>query len=195
MNGNATFNVLAAAHKLIYVFSEDVGPSLSNADLFTIQLPLPGTLVTTALSYDAPTKTATFTFPGFTSGTLPDGRFRATLSGPGVTDLAGNPIGVANIDASFFFLRGDANRDAIVNLGDFNILATNFGFSPRNFFQADFNYDTIVNLADFNILASRFGTSIAPETFSAMRVTTTSGPCAKQPQQRLVNSLREDMLA
>jgi hypothetical protein len=47
-----------------------------------------------------------------------------------------------------------------VNLADFNILASNFGHSPRTFSQGDFNYDGIVNLADFNLLASRFGTSL-----------------------------------
>jgi hypothetical protein len=42
-----------------------------------------------------------------------------------------------------------------------NILAANFGRSPRDFAQGDFNYDGTVNLQDFNILASRFGTVVA----------------------------------
>mgnify|MGYP003578635410 CR=1 FL=1 len=50
------------------------------------------------------------------------------------------------------------NLDGLVNLSDFNILATNFGQSNRTFSRGDFNYDGTVNLQDFNILASRFGT-------------------------------------
>jgi hypothetical protein len=63
---------------------------------------------------------------------------------------------------TFFFLMADANHDGNVNLSDFNILAANFGQSPRDFTQADFTYDGLVNLADFNILAARFGMSLAP---------------------------------
>ena len=62
----------------------------------------------------------------------------------------------------FFFLRGDANHDARVNLQDFNILAGNFGQSNRIFSQGDFNYDTVVNLLDFNALAGRFGQALGP---------------------------------
>ena len=48
-----------------------------------------------------------------------------------------------------------------VDLNDFNILAANFGQSPRTFTQGDFNYDNTVNLEDFNILAGRFGAAVA----------------------------------
>jgi hypothetical protein len=83
-----------------------------------------------------------------------------------VTDSLGYPLDQDEI-FDFFFLLGDANRDARVNLLDFNIVAANFGQSPRDFSQGDFNYDTIVNLADFNILASRFGMALAPQAGSS----------------------------
>jgi hypothetical protein len=54
-----------------------------------------------------------------------------------------------------------------VNLADFNILAANFGQSPRDFTQGDFDYDTAVFLSDFNILASRFGQVLAAEPFGS----------------------------
>jgi hypothetical protein len=63
---------------------------------------------------------------------------------------------------NFFFLIGDANHDARVNLQDFNVLAANFGQSLRDFTQGDFNYDSVVNLLDFNILAGRFGRVLVP---------------------------------
>jgi hypothetical protein len=52
---------------------------------------------------------------------------------------------------------GDATVDGIVNLSDFNRLASNFGQSGKLWDQGDFNYDGIVNLTDFNLLASNFG--------------------------------------
>ncbi len=56
-----------------------------------------------------------------------------------------------------YTLYGDANLDGLVNLADFNRLASNFGQEGRRWSQADFNYDDIVNLLDFNLLARNFG--------------------------------------
>jgi hypothetical protein len=97
---------------------------------------------------------------------VPDGTYRATLIGTGVTDPAGNPLG-ADHTYDFFFLAGDANHDARVNLSDFNILAANFGQSGRDFTRGDYNYDGTVNLQDFNVLASRFGAVVAPAAAAA----------------------------
>ncbi len=68
---------------------------------------------------------------------------------------------------------GDANLDDTVNLSDFNILASNFGQSDRDWQSADFNRDGLVNLSDFNILASNFGFTAAasgptPEDWQAL---------------------------
>jgi hypothetical protein len=56
-------------------------------------------------------------------------------------------------------LPGDANLDRTVNLLDFNVLASNFGFGIRNWSGGDFNGDSLVNLLDFNLLAGNFGLS------------------------------------
>ncbi len=68
---------------------------------------------------------------------------------------------------------GDANLDGLVNLADFNRLASNFGSTTAFWDDGDFNYDGNVNLADFNRLASNFGLSAAgpevtPEDWSAL---------------------------
>jgi hypothetical protein len=60
-----------------------------------------------------------------------------------------------------FTRHGDANLDGIVNLQDFNRLASNFGGSGKGWSQADFNYDGVVNLNDFNQVAANFGLSAA----------------------------------
>ncbi len=76
----------------------------------------------------------------------------------GLTSFEGIPV-----DSTSLFLKytyyGDANLTGNVNLADFNILADNFGESPRNWAQGDFNYDFLVNLQDFNRLAANFGSS------------------------------------
>jgi hypothetical protein len=153
----SAFHYETLPHQLRLTFSENVAGSLSEADLTVIDLGGGPPIATTLTSYDPLTNTATFAF----ADTLPDGRFRATLAATGVTDAAGNPLAADHV-FDFFFLRGDANHDARVNLTDFNILAANFGESNRDFTQGDFNYDGVVNLTDFNLLAARFGVVLSP---------------------------------
>ena len=90
---------------------------------------------------------------------LPRGRYRATLLAAGVTTPQGAALAADHV-LNFLFQPGDANNDGRVNLNDFNVLAANFGQSPRDFTQGDFNYDGIVNLNDFNILAAQFGVTV-----------------------------------
>jgi hypothetical protein len=92
---------------------------------------------------------------------LPDGNYRATIPAGSVADPAGNAL-ASDLVVEFHVLAGDANRDQLVNLADFNVLAANFGQAGRTFSQGDFSYDGRVNLTDFNILAGRFGQAVAP---------------------------------
>jgi hypothetical protein len=151
------FNFLTS-HDVRFAFNEDVGATLSLADFSLTRTP-GGAVPNTSIALDYAANRATFTFPGFAGGILPDGDYRAKLEGAGaVTDLAGN--GFAGTELIFFFMQADANRDRRVDLADFNILAANFGLSNRNFSQADFTYDGTVNLQDFNVLAGRFGAAL-----------------------------------
>jgi hypothetical protein len=161
VSGTPNFRFATAPHSLQYTFSEDVGATLANGDFAVARLP--STAIVTAMTYDAGARRATLTFP--VNGVLPDGRYTSTLFAPGITDVAGNAPAADHV-FDFLFMIGDANNDGFVNLGDFNILATNFGQSPRNFTQGDFNYDGQVNLQDFNILATRFGGALAPAASS-----------------------------
>jgi hypothetical protein len=99
---------------------------------------------------------ATLTF----NGVLPDGRYRATLTGAGIANADGDVMFGSYVH-NFFVLTGDANHDGRVNLDDFNVLAANFGQTGRDGSTGDFTYDGIVNLDDFNVLAAKFGTVIA----------------------------------
>ncbi len=64
------------------------------------------------------------------------------------------------IDDTAFLMRitryGDADLNGLVNLVDFNRLASNFNGTNKLWSQGDFTYDGIVNLEDFNRLASNF---------------------------------------
>ena len=186
------FNYNAAVQSITYQFSEDVSGSLDPTylvigDLGTgEQIPYENI----ALAYNHATNTATFTFPGYAHGILPDANYTAQLSGQ-VPDLFGNTMGT-DFNFDFFFMTGDANHDARVNLVDFNILAANFNHSPRTFVQGDFNYDQTVNLLDFNLLASRFNTALPAATgFSNMLIPSGSG----SGMTRVIDSLRNDLLA
>lgn len=151
----AEFRYQTAPHALRFRFSEDVSASLS-ADALLVQSIGGGPMIAAdSVSYDPSTNTAAYTFVDL----FADGYYSATLPAGAVADAAGNPL-PADFGSNFFFLTGDANHDGVVNLADFNVLASNFGQSPRDFTQGDFNYDGAVNLADFSLLAARFGVSL-----------------------------------
>jgi hypothetical protein len=179
----SAFNFLTS-HSATVTFNDDVSGSISAADLVLHNNTTNTTIDAAAqlVSYDAGTNTATFTFPGLADALLPDGDYTATIVAAGVTDAAGNPLdgnddGVIGGDYAFnfFFLQGDATRDRTVNLNDFNVVAANFGQSPRDFSQGDFTYDGIVNLDDFNVLASRFGQTVGPASAASAAGALTSG--------------------
>jgi len=149
-------------HELRFDFSKDVSASLAKEDLVLESL-------ATGLRVDPaqlalqhhPQNGATFSFPGFTSGALPSGNYRATLPAASVTDAAGTPL-PQDFVHEFFVLTGDINRDRAVNGTDFAILAGNFGRSGMTYGQGDLNGDGSVNGSDFAILAGNFGRLLAP---------------------------------
>ncbi len=163
---SSSFHFATAPHTLSFGFNGNVSGSLGTDDLIVQNLTTGQTIPATDFTvvYSKATNVATFTYTGAggePAGTLADGNYRATLVASGISTANGVGLG-ANHVFDFFFLRGDANRDARVNLQDFNILATNFGEVNRDFTQGDFNYDNVVNLRDFNLLAARFGQMLAP---------------------------------
>lgn len=164
---SSTFLFNTAPHTLNFGFRGNVAASLGADDLLLENLTTSQTVPTSsiAVGYNSGNNTATFTFPGFGGGVLPNGRYRATLLAAGITDPAGNPMPADHL-FQFFFLVGDANHDGAVNLPDFDILASNFGQSGRDFTQGDFDYNGLVNLADFDRLAGQFGTSVLPDAMT-----------------------------
>jgi hypothetical protein len=105
--------------------------------------------------------TATFTFPGYAGGVLPDGNYRAVLPAGSVADLAGNRL-AADVSFDFFVLAGDANRDRVVNFDDLLVLAKNYNATGTSVTWAmgDFNYDGNVNFDDLLILAKSYNKAL-----------------------------------
>lgn len=160
----STFEVDLPQQALVVEFSEDVSASLVSGSIVLTNTTTSQTIdpADIAVSYDTGTNLATFTFPNFAYGVLPDGNYDLSIAPGALADAFGNAL-LTGHAFSFYFLNGDASRDGAVNSDDFNILATSFGLSGRVFSQGDFNYDGLVDSDDFNILATRFGTSLAPQ--------------------------------
>ena len=100
-----------------------------------------------------------------------DGPGIVTSAGPGyavgfgeTSALPGVPLIFRPADGTSILLRGtrygDATLDGVVNLDDFNQLASNFG-TGDTWHEGDFNYDGMTNLNDFNLMAANFGLGAA----------------------------------
>jgi methionine-rich copper-binding protein CopC len=89
----------ATPHSITIQFDEDISASLAAADLMLENLTTSTTIPTASISvsWNAGTKTATFTFPGLTDGILPDGNYRATLTAAGVTDSSLNALAADHV--------------------------------------------------------------------------------------------------
>lgn len=119
---------------------------------------------------------------------LPDGSYEITSLGSVIEDAWGNALdGDANNVpggdhlANFFFIRGDMNRDGVVNnqdidgfvqgLTDPSGFATAFGYQPT--FLGDMNMDGAFNNQDLSAFVSLLsgGKTAASPTFSESRIT------------------------
>lgn len=149
--------------KITIQFSEDVGATLDESDLVIDNLTDGLTLAPSdiAHSYNASTRTATFTFPDYalSPGFLPDGNYRAMIV---AGTVEGTTLPLRNdFEMSFHSLAGDANRDRKVDTADFNLLAGGFGtLATGKFGKGDFNYDSNINSLDFAVFAGRYGKTL-----------------------------------
>jgi hypothetical protein len=176
---------------LTFRFSEDVSRQLSVAylDLKNVHTNQPIPAANVALSYDLATNTATFTFPGYPNGVLPNGSYAARIH-TSLIDAFGNAMAVDQT-LNFFVLAGDANHDGKVDVADLGILASNWQQTGRTFSQGDFTYDGKVDVADLGILASNWQGSLPmPSLPQGSGEPTTAGRTIRQARMTdVVDSL------
>jgi hypothetical protein len=161
---NANFAVNNGPMKINLVFDENLGNTLSAAKLQLTNLTTGQVITQSALStsFAGGFFTASFTFPSFTSASLPDGNYRAVIPLSAVTDASGNPL-AADVVLDFFALAGDANRDRAVNFADLVAVAQHYGAaSGKTFADGDFNFDGLVNFADLVVVAQKYGKTLPP---------------------------------
>src|SRR5438874_3670226 len=154
---SAVFNY-DGGHSFAVTFSANVGASVTNVDLvlynLTDRTTVPSSKI--AVSYNATNNIATFTFPGFSNGILPDANYQATIYSTQVTDAVGTALATDSV-TSFFVYTADADHNRTIDTLDFNLLAANFGKTGKTFSQGNFNYSGAVDTVDFNLLAAKFG--------------------------------------
>ena len=160
---SSQFGFDQAASPFTVTFSADVGASLTAEDLQLFNLTTgqayPAALQ--SLSYDPATFRAVWTF----ASPLADGNYIATLAGDsvglpggGLLDGNGDSLGGDDFTTQFFQLRGDANRDRVVDYADFTALHASFGAAAgAGRAQGDFDYNGTVDFVDYQILALSFG--------------------------------------
>ena len=154
------FNVNTPA---VTVTFNDPATVNNTAATYTIQnLPDGGTFSPLGVSYDAPSRTATFSLPT----NLADGQYRLTLPATAATDAYGNWM-ASTYTADFFILGGDANHNGVVDTADFTALAQHFNSATATYVQGDFNRDGMVNVLDFNVLATKFGSLVPGPVMTA----------------------------
>lgn len=161
VTGAFVFDAYPTLQTITLSFSEDVQASLSVADDITLFNSTTSTLVPAgdiALAYDTGTNVASLTFPNYGAGILPDGNYTLILAAGSVQDAAGNAL-VEALNLPFFVFGGDADRNRVVSISDFSILASRFNL-PGTFSQGDFTYDGQVGIADFSLLASKFNQTL-----------------------------------
>ena len=155
----------AAPQSYYFQFSRNVGPSLGLDDLIVENLTTGQVIPSNQLSlqFEPAVNTATLQFPGYATQNgqiLPDGNYRVRVIAAGITDVFGMQM-VDDYVGQFFSLAGDANRDRTVGIGDFSVLATNFGLDNKTWAEGDFNLDEQVNIADFAILAANYNKTLS----------------------------------
>jgi hypothetical protein len=172
-------------------FGEDIG-LISPASLVLTNLTTGQAVpqANIAVTFDASTKTAHFTFPGYPGGILPNGNYHGVLPASQTTDAFGNSL-AADVAFDFFFLQGDANHDRRVDVTDLGILATNWQGTNKTFSQGDFNYDGVVDVSDLGILATGWQSSLPIPGASSVAV----GGSVFAKSRRELSRITDELLA
>ena len=145
-------------------FSQDVSDGLDASDLsiHNDSTDRDVDLAAATVEYVAETNTARWDLSGVA---VEPGYHTATLSGAGVTNADGLPLGGSGDDYRTTFLvalPGDADSDGQVGRSDFLSLRGSFGRSGTGWPGGDLDYDGAVDALDYVALKRNIGRSVAP---------------------------------
>jgi autotransporter-associated beta strand protein len=107
--------------------------------------------------------------PGVMSSSLPSGGSfvralgLAEASAFSIGSFLGEPVDATAILVRYT-LAGDVNLDALVDITDLGVLATNWQLTGRLWYQGDFNFDGMVDITDLGLLATNWQQSISRTT-------------------------------
>jgi len=159
-------------------FDQNVSGSLEAGDLMLENLTTGEVMETgVALAFDPETLTATWTFSGLTGGSLPDGNYRATLFGAGISNATGtlldgdgdgNPGGDLHVDFHRYF--GDSDGDRDVDFADtYAYQRTHFKIAtdPDYDDTFDWDHDGDIDALDLFQFRKRYLTKLDPEPIPA----------------------------
>jgi hypothetical protein len=182
----AALDFLVSPNAIKLTFSDDVSATLTLANLQVQRIgggPVGGITYT---SYDPLTNVATFTLPL----TLADGNYSATVIAAGISS-AGGPM-PADHNFGFFVLRGDANRDRIVDEDDLGIVSASWQQSSRNFAEGNLNYDGAgnVDVDDLMILATQWRKTPEGTTMAGAPMPAFAGMPVSPPPPRAFQPLQ-----
>jgi hypothetical protein len=92
----------------------------------------------------------------------------------GYIDLSGADAGKFEVR---YTLKGDANLDGAVDVGDLGALATSYGVTGgQSWANGDFNQDQNVDVGDLGALATNYGTQLAASPSQAAAVAAIAAP-------------------
>lgn len=157
---NADYTYDFPGQRLTYIFNESLATSIVPASLLltnnTTNTVIPAANI--AVSFDVNNK-AYFTFPGYSYGALPDGKYHVTFVAGSVTDKGGNPL-TLGAGYDFVVLSGDADHDNTVGFADLVKVAQNYGTTGKLWVDGDFTADGNVDFQDLVKIAQNYGVSI-----------------------------------
>jgi hypothetical protein len=172
---SASHYYTGSPNQLSFIFNEDVSGSIDLTDLQVVRNSTP--IAPVNVTYNAATRTATFTLPA----NLADGNYTATFQANSVRDPSFNMM-TTTLSSGFFVFAGDANHDRWVDVEDFKRFSANFGrTSGVTFADGDFNYDGRVDNVDLAILSARWNQNLAEPIQSPTQATPTSSTATPTP--------------
>ncbi|CAN5342623.1 hypothetical protein BH09PLA1_BH09PLA1_00580 [soil metagenome] len=126
--------------------------TLSAADLRILNAAgQPSGISASSVSYNAPTRTATWSF----IGAFANGNYTALLPAGSVASSNAEPSHVA-YSLPFFFMQGDADHNGVVNFDDYAHIDNGFNNGLIGFSNGDFNYDGVINFDDYSLIDFAF---------------------------------------